>query len=78
VYPNVDHKVAGLGNAPDNLIAACTKCNESKNNLVGWTARDAQFAEEWDGLVGASRRLLELVGEPPSRTSEEWMRGLGV
>jgi 5-methylcytosine-specific restriction endonuclease McrA len=77
VYPNVDHIVAGEGNHPANLTAACTPCNELKNNFAGW--RPTKYpADDWDGLVNVFRPLTNLVGISLTSTQRDWMRALVI
>jgi 5-methylcytosine-specific restriction endonuclease McrA len=81
VYPNVDHVHAGsLGgnwHAEDNLIAACTPCNEAKSDRLGWTTLEHERDEDWHGLTELYRRLTQRL--PEVRTyHRDWLRALGV
>ena len=63
VYPNTDHINAGAGNDLSNLTAACTPCNETKNNYAGWMPTE-RTDYDWDGLVSAYRPLTHSIGNP--------------
>lgn len=80
VYPNVDHVRAGSSGGawsdPDNLVAACTPCNERKSNRQGWIVRPP-IREDWTGLTEFYRALAGLAGSI-SATDRSWLRALGM
>jgi hypothetical protein len=80
VYPNVDHvhagSVGGDWRATENLVTACTPCNEAKSNRLGWEP-EAFGSDNWDGLVQFYRALVERTGDRSSY-HRQWMKALGV
>jgi len=80
VYPNVDHVHAGSQGGSwtdlDNLIAACTPCNERKGDKAGWS-RMAQQPSGWCGLIDCYRTLAERGG-PIRRYHLDWFKALGI
>jgi hypothetical protein len=81
VYPNVDHVKATAigGDALDlsNLVTACTPCNETKGDRLGWE-RVELLRDEWDGLAGLYRGLFTLANARMTSTHRDWMRALAV
>jgi hypothetical protein len=80
VYPNVDHVHAGSRGGDwtdlDNLVAACTPCNERKSNRPGWTRIEVD-ASDWCGLIDCYRALAERI--PPVRAYHKtWFKALGI
>jgi 5-methylcytosine-specific restriction endonuclease McrA len=80
VYPEVDHvnavSLGGTWRDLDNLVAACTPCNELKNNYLGWTTIP-RVTEPWSGLTEYYRPLAKLATRV-GRYHVDWMRVLGV
>ncbi len=80
VYPNVDHVHAGsLGGAwrsEDNLVTACTRCNELKRDRLGWSPV-AQSGEGWDGLTILYKAIAERTGDV-GRYHLEWLKVLRI
>ncbi len=71
LYPNADHitaiAVGGHTTATDNLICACTPCNERKGHRGGW--QPLVETEPWDGCVPLFAPLHQLaVAEGASLT----------
>jgi len=81
VYPSVDHVHAGsLGgdwHDQNNLVAACTPCNELKSDTLGWGATPISEGDEWKGLTEYYRSLTERASSVrPYHV--RWMEALGV
>jgi hypothetical protein len=69
--------LGGNWHAEDNLIAACTPCNEAKSDRLGWTTLEHERDEDWHGLTELYRRLTQRL--PEVRTyHRDWLRALGV
>jgi HNH endonuclease len=81
VYPNVDHvKATAIGGEAldlSNLITACTPCNETKGDRLGWE-RVELIRDDWDGLADFYRGLFTLAAVPLTTTHRNWMRALAV
>jgi HNH endonuclease len=81
VYPNADHVEArSLGGSAldiENLITACTPCNETKGDRLGWE-RVEHLRDGWDGAVGLYRSLFTLASATLTPTHSKWMKALGV
>lgn len=80
LYPNVDHvhagSVGGWALAEENLITACTRCNELKSDRLGWSAL-AQLGEGWDGLTGSYKALVQRADDT-GRYHRDWFKRLGI
>jgi 5-methylcytosine-specific restriction endonuclease McrA len=65
LYPNVDHiragSVGGWEIDAENLVTACTRCNELKSDKPGWLP-SVELAGEWDGLANSYKALAERIG----------------
>jgi hypothetical protein len=81
VYPNVDHvqafSVGGTALELANLITACTPCNERKGDRLGWAHVELE-RDDWNGLIAAYGRLLEIAGGSITPTHRDWMRALSI
>jgi 5-methylcytosine-specific restriction endonuclease McrA len=81
VYPNVDHvhatSIGGQALDISNLITACTPCNETKGDRLGWK-RVELLRDDWDGAVGLYRGLFTLAAAPLTSTHRNWMKALDV
>jgi DNA-directed RNA polymerase subunit RPC12/RpoP len=80
LYPNVDHVHAGsIGGwllVNENLVTACTRCNELKSDKLGWSVL-ADPGEEWDGLAGSYKALWERAGDA-GPYHRRWFTVLGL
>lgn len=77
MYPNVDHvqpgSQGGSWTANDNLVTACTICNQKKGNHTGWTY-NALSTDDWDGLSSYYRPLIERIAT--RRYHADWLNAL--
>jgi HNH endonuclease len=80
VYPNIDHVIAkSVGGKlvdSNNLVAACTPCNERKSNRGGWDPSGVIREADWKGITDDYRRLLELVRPQNMRFHNAWLNAL--
>ena len=80
IYPNVDHlqpwSHRGSWSDLSNLVTACTPCNESKSDRLGWETQSYE-ADDWNGLVECYRALAERNGVL-RRYHVDWLRALGA
>jgi HNH endonuclease len=60
-----------------NLITACTPCNETKGDRLGWE-RVELIRDDWDGLADLYRGLFTLAAVPLTTTHGNWMSALAV
>jgi 5-methylcytosine-specific restriction endonuclease McrA len=68
-YPEIDHVIPGAGNDPNNLVSACTPCNNYKGDrrpedLPGLTTRSTIPHPGWDGLYGLYLQAATVLPPP--------------
>lgn len=77
MYPNVDHVLpgsqGGSWTADDNLVTACTICNQKKGDRLGWTC-GALSVDHWDGLAHYYRALIERIAM--RRYHADWLSAI--
>jgi 5-methylcytosine-specific restriction endonuclease McrA len=61
---------------PANLVTACYRCQDQKNNLsleiLGWSVR--RDGDGWSGLIEAYEPLWERLGRPDRAEHSKWIR----